>query len=198
VSRGWPIVAARHPGSADTAGKDIENGGAEAGEKEADVPKVDAAKAGAAPVKTDHGEQEVDFKTLTAEEAFQVLGVSLPALLALHQPPLVGAIIGRQLCCSTLAGTYSSKLHDWIHSEAAMRQSRACADSLHSCTVLSPAVLWRVRSRRRASPQRSMRSGSRSMGRTSCPRALATPSSCTWVTCGTRCRGPWRCASAAT
>ncbi len=61
------------------------------------MPKVDAAKAGAAPVKTDHGEQEVDFKTLTAEEAFQVLGVSLPSLLALHQPRLIAGVVMGQL-----------------------------------------------------------------------------------------------------
>ena len=78
--------AARNCGSGNTAGKDIENGGAELGEKEADVPKADKAKAGAAPVKTDHGEQEVDFKTLTAEEAFQVLGVS-PVLAGLASTP---------------------------------------------------------------------------------------------------------------
>ena len=30
------------------------------------------------------------------------------------------------------------------------------------------------------------------MARTSYPRALATHSWCTWDTCGTRCRGPWR------
>ena len=81
------IVQQRNSGAANIAGKDIENGGAEAGEKEADVPKADKAKAGAAPVKTDNGEQEVDFKTLTADEAFQVLGVSLPSLLPLHYPP---------------------------------------------------------------------------------------------------------------
>jgi hypothetical protein len=55
------------------AGKDIENGGGDG-----DVPKPDNKPAGAAPVKTEQGEQEVDFKTLTAEEAFQVLGVSHP------------------------------------------------------------------------------------------------------------------------
>lgn len=63
--------------------KDIENGG-----NEADLPKPDQAAAGAAPVKTDHGEQEVDFKTLTAEEAFQVLGVSAPASAPLRINPL--------------------------------------------------------------------------------------------------------------
>jgi hypothetical protein len=47
------------------------------------VPKPDKAAAGAAPVKTESGEQEVDFKTLTAEEAFQVLGVR-PFFLAAH------------------------------------------------------------------------------------------------------------------
>lgn len=63
------------------AGKDIENGGGE----EADIPKPDQAPAAAAPVKTNEGEQEVDFKTLTADEAFQVLGVSAsPPLLRMH------------------------------------------------------------------------------------------------------------------
>ena len=46
---------------------------------EGEQPKVDPAKAGVAPVETKSGEQEVDFKTLTAEEAFQVLGVRMLA-----------------------------------------------------------------------------------------------------------------------
>lgn len=49
------------------AGPDLENGIPEDKQKE--------AKPGAAVVETEHGTQEVDFKTLTAEEAFEVLGV---------------------------------------------------------------------------------------------------------------------------
>lgn len=75
------------------AGADIENGNAPQNgapaqhEEPAEEKKPDQAKAGAAPVKTEQGEQEVDFKTLTAEEAFQVLGVSAPAAPCTSIPP---------------------------------------------------------------------------------------------------------------
>ncbi len=51
------------------AGKDVENGHKE------EEAKPNAAKAGVTAVPTEKGEQEVDFKTLTADEAFQVLNV---------------------------------------------------------------------------------------------------------------------------
>ena len=41
--------------------------------------KKGEGKPGAAVVETEKGEQEVDFNKLTAEEAFQVLGVRVPS-----------------------------------------------------------------------------------------------------------------------
>ena len=88
-----------YAGSSKEQPKDIENGGGETnGEGEADkgadgIPNPNKAEdATAAPIKTPDGkEEQVDFKTLTAEEAFQVLSVRGQTPTLQIASPVVGA-----------------------------------------------------------------------------------------------------------
>lgn len=109
-------------------------------EKAIPEDKKGDVKPGAAVVETGKGEQEVDFKTLTAEEAFQVLGVRPPSPPPTMIPRKITTGPPVLLVCRAPP---SCSLYTWIRTQGCMhgtddgQSTRAAVMSLCSQTQVT-------------------------------------------------------------